>query len=373
MPPVAAPYREPLFEALNARAEIELTVVYQAAQQSSWDVAAGWFATEHRYPAKHLRSWQRARPGRTPIVWPRGLERELQRLNPDCVVAWEYGPTALRAFAWTRARRRAHVIFSENTPAIAPHLGAAQTRLHQLLATHAEGGIAASSKARQRFLELGMAPDRAHLALQSAILQPIRDAAASTADAGLTAVASGPPLSVLAVGRLVPDKNLAALIDAFAQTGAGARARLEIVGAGFLEQELRTQAQRLGVDVEFHGHLGSEAMAALYARADVFALVSTFEPFGVAVREAAAAGLPIVCSEWAGAAGDAAIDGRNAILVDPAQTAEIAAALRQLLSDPGLRARLGAESRAIDAATAGRDVQAWVDAVTQASALRGRR
>jgi glycosyltransferase involved in cell wall biosynthesis len=368
LPPVAAPYREPLFEALAAREELELTVVYQAAAQASWDVSAGWFTTEHAYPAEHLRSWQRARPGRTPIVWPRGLERELYKRKPDCVVAWEYGPTALRAFAWTRGNRRAHVIFSENTPAIAPHLGAKQARLHHFLAGHVEGGIAASSKARQRFIELGMRPDRATVALQSAMLDPIR--AASQAHRGLAAVASGPPPSVLAVGRLVPDKNLGALIDAFARAAPDRAAKLEIVGTGFLEDELRARAQRLNVEVQFHGHLESAGMAALYARADIFALVSTFEPFGVAVREAAAAGLPIVCSQVAGAAGDVAIAGRNAILIDPADTAQISDALRRLIADPALRAQLGAESRRVDAETSGHDVQAWLDAITHATGLR---
>ena len=54
---------------------------------------------------------------------------------------------------------------------------------------------------------------------------------------------------------------------------------------------------------------------------------STYEPFGVAAREAAAAGLPIVCARTAGAAGDIAVEGENAILVDPAGRDEIGAAL----------------------------------------------
>ena len=43
-------------------------------------------------------------------------------------------------------------------------------------------------------------------------------------------------------------------------------------------------------------------LPAVYAEADVLALVSTYEPFGATVREGAAAGLPIICSERAGAA-----------------------------------------------------------------------
>ena len=56
----------------------------------------------------------------------------------------------------------------------------------------------------------------------------------------------------------------------------------------------------------------------------MLALVSTYEPFGVALREGAAAGLPLICSVRAGAAGDVAVDGENALLVDPADRGAIA-------------------------------------------------
>ena len=54
VPPVATPYREPLFEALHTEhPEIELSVIYQASAQPSWDVPEGYFATDHAYPAQH--------------------------------------------------------------------------------------------------------------------------------------------------------------------------------------------------------------------------------------------------------------------------------------------------------------------------------
>jgi glycosyltransferase involved in cell wall biosynthesis len=114
-------------------------------------------------------------------------------------------------------------------------------------------------------------------------------------------------------------------------------------------------------------------LPSLYAAADVYALVSTYEPFGVSVREAAAAGLPIVCSRVAGAAGDVAVDGRNAILIDPASVQEIAAALTRLAGDPELRRRMGGLSRAVDAETDGGDVEAFARAVLRASGFQQRR
>lgn len=169
-------------------------------------------------------------------------------------------------------------------------------------------------------------------------------------------------MTVLSVGRLVPDKNFETLIRA-----VPADAELEIVGTGFLEDELKELAAGQAARVSFRGHVPPREMPALYATADVYALISTYEPFGVAIREAAAAGLPIVCSRAAGAAGDVAIEGRNAVLVDPADVGAVSDALARLAGDPELRARMGAESRAIDRETDGVEVDAFAEAVTAAA------
>jgi glycogen(starch) synthase len=169
---------------------------------------------------------------------------------------------------------------------------------------------------------------------------------------------------VLTVGRLVPDKNLSALIEAFDRAGLEAEdATLEVIGTGFLDAELNEQARRLGVSVRFRGHLPPAELPRAFADAHIYALVSTYEPFGVVVREAAASGLPIICSRVAGAAGDAAVDGLNALLIDPHDVEQIASALRRLVDDPALRERLGSESRAIDAASEGRDLAAFEAAI----------
>lgn len=352
VPPTPVPYREPLFRALSERPDLEVCVIYQSAGQPSWDVPGDWFPAEHPYPAVHLRSWQRRRPGRTPVLAPRGLERALRRANPDCVVVWEYGAASLRALAWCRRHRRAYVIFTECTPRIDSMLPGWQLTLHRRLARHADGVIAASSAARDRLRAFGVPAERITVALQAADVERFRAAVPSR----------GESFKVISVGRLVPDKNFGTLIRA-----VPAGAELEIVGTGFLKDELRRLAAGQAARVSFRGHVSPSELPGLYASADVYALVSTYEPFGVAVREAAAAGLPIVCSRAAGAAGDVAVDGRNAILVDPGDVGEIAGALARLADDPDLRARMGEESRTIDRETDGVEVDGFVEAMTAAA------
>lgn len=355
VPPTPVPYREPLFRALSERPDLEVCVIYQSAGQPSWDVPADWFPSRHPYPAVHLRAWQRRRPGRTPVLSPRGLARALHRADPDCVVAWEYGAASLRTLAWCRRHRRGYVIFTECTPQIDSMLPRWQLELHRRLARQADAVIAASSAARRRLLAFGVPGERIHVALQAADLESFR----------AVAPARGEVCRVLSVGRLVPDKNFATLIRA-----VPADAELEIVGTGFLEDELKRLAAAQAARVSFRGHVSPEELPALYAAADVYALISTYEPFGVAIREAAAAGLPIVCSRDAGAAGDVAIEGRNAILVDPHDAGEVAGALKRLAVDPELRARMAAESRAIDRETDGGEVDAFAEAMTAAYSPR---
>jgi glycosyltransferase involved in cell wall biosynthesis len=367
VPPAPAPYREPLFRALHERDDLDVRVIYQSANQPSWDVATEWFDTDNRYPARHLRSWQRGRPGRTPVVWPRRVEPALRSADPDCVVVSEYGPASLRALSWCRRRRRAFVVFTECTTEIDAILAPGQLRLHRWVARHADGAIAVSSAARERLLGFGVPAERIAIALQSADLEPVRASSMRRRSDGTG------QLTVFSVGRLVPDKNLALLIEAFAHARLSlARVRLEIAGAGFLELELRRLADRLGVPVRFLGHVPPGELARLYAAADIYALVSTYEPFGVSIREAAAAGLPIICSRSAGAAGDVAIENRNAVLIDPESVEDVAAALARLAADDALRRRMGAESHTIDAATDGRDVSAFASAVLAAARRRGR-
>ena len=356
LPPVPVPYREPLFRALFERGRVHPHVIYLAASQPGWDQPSGWFSEAAGYPSEILSGWQHGRPGRSPITLPRGIGRALSRFRPDSIISWEYGPATLRVLAWARRRTVPVIVFSELTPWSGDALSGLQHRLHRLVAPRAAGFIVASSQGVERLRSLGVPAERVEVALQSAELSSLRPAS------------PGPdgPVRIVAVGRLVPDKNLDVLIDAFADARfAGGEAELEIRGAGPLEGELRARADRLGVPVRFPGAVASGELAGVYAQAHALALVSTYEPFGVTLREAAAAGLPLIASRRAGAVGDIAVDGENALVIDPGDRASITDALLRIVREPELRERLGAGSRAVtERHPLEADVEAWERAVT---------
>ena len=361
LPPVPVPYREPLFRALTERGRVEPHVAYLTGSQPGWDQPPDWFAAGEGYSSEVLGAWQRSRPGRSPLTLPRGIGAALGHVRPDCVVSWELGPASWRALAWCRRRRRPLVIFSELTPWSHTELSAGRRRIHGLLAPRVAGFVVASSQGVARLAALGVPPERVEVALQSADLEPLRGVARERRAEG--------PVRVLSVGRLVPDKNLAGLIEAFAAAGfEPGEAELELRGGGPLAAELRRLADTLGVPVGFPGPAEPAELPAVYAAADVLALVSTYEPFGVALREAAAAGLPLICSERAGAVGDLAVAGENALIVSPDSSEEIAVALRRLVRDPQLRERLAAGSVAVtERHPPEADAEAWERAVLRAS------
>ena len=156
--------------------------------------------------------------------------------------------------------------------------------------------------------------------------------------------ARGGPQTVLYVGRSDPYKNLPGLVEAFARVvrEGGVDARLRIVGSPDARYpEAGKAARRLGVAerVEWSGYLDDAGLVQAYQDADVLALLSRYEGFGLPVAEAMACGTPVVCSN---AASLPEVAGNAARLVAPDDAAGAAAALKDVLTDPAEAARLRA-------------------------------
>jgi UDP-glucose:(heptosyl)LPS alpha-1,3-glucosyltransferase len=89
-----------------------------------------------------------------------------------------------------------------------------------------------------------------------------------------------------------------------------------------------------------HWHGASSDVARFHAAADVFALPTTYEPFGLVIIEAMASGLPVITSGLAGAA-VAIAEGNNGLLLDDPRDAEQLAQHLRALLDAGERDRVG--------------------------------
>jgi glycosyltransferase involved in cell wall biosynthesis len=175
-------------------------------------------------------------------------------------------------------------------------------------------------------------------------------------------------LLVLSVGRLAPEKGIDVLLRAAAQLEVRP-VTVVVAGSGHRAARLMRLADELGVRLLLTGELSEERLAAAYVAADVFALLSTHEPWGVVVNEAAASGLPLLLSNRVGAAYDLLRDGENGVVVPAGDVAATAAALRRLADDHDFRIAAGARSRDLVRAWGYEpSVESFVAAVREATA-----
>jgi len=142
-------------------------------------------------------------------------------------------------------------------------------------------------------------------------------------------------------------KGLEYIVKALARLHPRRRVRLTVIGEdwGGVER-LRSLARSLGVEdrIVFRGLLSRDEVVRAYASAEVFVLPSLFEPFGIVLLEAMAAGLPIVASRVGGIV-DVVEDGKTGLLVPSGNPEALADALEHLLSDPTLLEKMGDEGR----------------------------
>ena len=154
---------------------------------------------------------------------------------------------------------------------------------------------------------------------------------------------------VLAVGRLVPLKNVRLLLDAMRRLVADVpAAHLLLVGEGPERAPLERYAHELGISgsVTFAGYVAQEKTPAFYRTADVFALTSDFDNSPNVVLEAMASRLPIVSTDVGGMR-DFVADGQGGSLVPPRDAAAVAAALRDWLSSDVRRNQAGDYNRRV--------------------------
>lgn len=151
---------------------------------------------------------------------------------------------------------------------------------------------------------------------------------------------------VLFVGSLFERRRLPDLIEAFARTAAThSAARLVLVGQDRSRRGIDpiALAGRHGVAtrVDWHRYLPEAELAALYARARVFAFLSEYEGFGLTPVEAMAAGVPPVVLDTP-IAREVYGEAATYVTADPHAIAD---ALGRLLADDGLHAELSARGR----------------------------
>ena len=152
---------------------------------------------------------------------------------------------------------------------------------------------------------------------------------------------------VLFVGRMVPLKGLPVLLRAVARANRERQLVAVIAGGAAgcpYSMEMRALAGQLGLtaaQVRFTGPVPHEMLPPYYGAADVCALPSHYESFGMVALEAMACGRPVIASKVGGLE-SLVVDNRTGLLVPPGSAADCYRALDAVLGNPQFRDEAGA-------------------------------
>lgn len=151
----------------------------------------------------------------------------------------------------------------------------------------------------------------------------------------------GPPVLIV-VAMMRPGNKLACYrLLAQALAALGDRPwRLLIVGDGPAQAAVQTALAPLAARCHWLGRQAPEVMPQLFAAADLCVWPAIDEPYGIAMLEAQAAGLPVVAGRARGVPAVVA-DGLTGVLTPAGRVMPFAAAIRRLLARPAVRRRLG--------------------------------
>jgi glycosyltransferase involved in cell wall biosynthesis len=338
---IVTPYMVAVLAALARR--VELTALFCSRSGTR---GAGWAFTEP-LPFRHrviggLAIRRRSKgDGADVYLTPRILTALLSE-RPAVVISGAFSfPTAFGA-VYARLAAGRLIIHSDGTAHSERDFGPLRRLARDRLLREASACVANSEPAAERFIELGAHPSRVFRAPHSTNIAPFH----AVGRLRLASSTSSPPLTVLHVGRLIPRKGVDRLLLALAALPTDVRLRLLLVGSGPEQARLSRLAHELGVarQVEFRGFVDQPGLPAVYASADIFAMPTLEDPFGMVLLEAAAAGLPLVASPFAGASVDLVEDGRSGFLADPHDITAWSRALSTLARSPELRRRLGARA-----------------------------
>lgn len=346
---IIAPYRIPVFNALARHESIDLQVIFLAESDPGlrdWLV----YKDEIQFSYRVLPSW-RKRFGAYNLLLNRGLKTALRKAAPDVIVCGGYNYLASwQALRWAARNRVPFISWVESTDRDFRGRNWVIESLKKRFIRRCDAFVVPGKSSFQYVRNYGAREQdifTAPNAVDSELFSGKAEAARRD-DAMVRLALQLPPRFFLFVGRLVREKGVSDLLEAYAKLSPDLRSviGLVLVGEGTAHAELVDRARQIDPGkVQFAGFVHRDQLAGYYALADVFVFPSHSDPWGLVVNEAMACGLPVIASDAAGCAADLVEDHWNGRVVRHGDRAQLASAMEELGQNSSQRDRMGKRSQ----------------------------
>jgi glycosyltransferase involved in cell wall biosynthesis len=368
---IIAPYRIPVFNALAARSEVELHVMFLTETDPSlrqWQI----YRDEIRFSYEVLKSYRR-RMGPLNVLVTRGVRAALRSCNPNVVLAGGYNYLATwQAQRWARRRQVPFLLWSESNTTDARRNLSWVESAKRLFIRGCQGYVVPGTSAAAYLETFGVKRDKIFVAANAVDVERFSKAAEEARrDPERRTRLQLPPRYLLFVGRFVRAKGIFDLLDAYATLPEELRGTVALVLAGDGEEReelVRRSRQIEPGKVVFPGFIQRDELAAYYALAEGLVFPTHSDTWGLVVNEAMACGLPVIVSRAAGAVADMVRDGENGYVVAAREPQELSQAMCRLLNKNGSREQMSGRSLEMNSRFT---PQAWADGVIRAVAECG--
>ena len=341
-------YRVQTFAALARHVEVTF-YFYSSGGEKYWlkehGTRRGDFACEY-FPGIDI-GHTRITPGLVLRLWNGDYDAVIKCINGKFALAVTY--------LVARLRRKPFVLWTGVWHTLQTPTHRLMFPLTRYLYRHSDAIVTYGDHVKRYLTGLGVSADKifcAHHAVDNAAYaRPVSEKEISALRSSLRLPADR--RIVLYVGRLEKIKGLDILLTAFARS-AISDAVLVLAGTGREQPALEQQALQLGIlpRVRFTGYIPVERIVPYYASAYVAVLPSITtatgkECWGLVVNEAMNQGVPVIATDAVGAAAGGLVQhGMNGLIVRERDAGALAAALRHILSDSDLRARMSRQAQA---------------------------
>lgn len=352
---IPAPFRLPLFAALAAKPGVDLRVFFLAANDPRRNYRPG----ELDFPAEVLPG-KDALVGRHWVVFNVGVLGRLRRFRPDVVLVGGWNqPAFWQALLYARVARVPLVVWVEST-ARDERAGRGPAELAKRAVIRSAAAFVVPGRAAEEYVRslgaerIAVAPNAIDLGIFGRRVENRSELRARLGVDGVT---------FLCVSRLSPEKGVDVLVRAF----DGVPGELAVVGDGPDRERVAALA---GPSVRLLGRIERDELVDWYAAADAYVMPSRSETWGMAMQEAAAAGLPLIASEAPGAGYDLIEVGVNGFRVPVEDVEALREVMLRVAEDGAWRRAARARTRELAARLT---PQAWADSVAAlVAAVAGR-
>lgn len=338
---IISPYRIPVFNALARDEAVELHVAFLAetdARLRQWRV----YKDEISFSYEVLPSW-RYHAGKHTLLLNWGLRSCMEKFAPAAIICGGYNYFASwEALSWARRHHVDFVLWSESNSRDARRQlpWVESMKSYFLESCHR---FVVPGKASFAYLQSMGLPQSSILLAPNAVdnhwfaVQSDRIRARAS---DFQKKFNLPSRFILFSGRLVREKGVFDLLDAYGRLEDDIRSQLGLVfaGDGKCKSELQQKTRRIHPGtICFPGFVHREELAGLYAFADALVLPTHSDTWGLVVNEGMACSLPIIVTDVAGCSADLVEDGWNGYVVSARNPEKLRSAIESLFRNPELR------------------------------------